>query len=245
MRCDDIRIQVSAALDGELDAARAVALHDHLETCASCRSYDQAQRVLSGVLRTTLVAEEPPAGFAARMRAAAITAPVPLRRWRALPRAAKFSALAASWLVAAWLGSWMAQPLDPATDQLVTAHVRSLQLDHLVDVPSSDRHQVKPWFAGKIGITPPVVEVDGFTLVGGRLDWLDGRPAAAIVYRRRAHTINLFAEAAPGPETAPMRVTQKGGWSIVRWRADGVGLALISDLNVNELVDFAHALGAK
>jgi anti-sigma factor RsiW len=243
MRCEDAHIQLSAAADGELDAARAVMVHDHLETCPACRAYDEQQRVLSRTLRGALTSAEMPPGFAARMRAGALAAPAPApsRRW--MPRAAKLTALAASWAVAAWLGMWVAQPREGIDEQIVAAHVRSMQLDHLVDVPSSDRHTVKPWFAGKLSITPPVVQVDGYELLGGRLDWIAGKPAASIVYRRRAHTINVFASASvPGDE--PMHVSHTGGWNLVRWRADGVALTAVSDLNANELIDFAHALGA-
>ncbi len=246
MRCEDALTQMSAAIDRELDPTRAVKLHDHLETCPACRAADEQMRVLSSSLRTSLTHYEMPAGMAARMRATALVSPTlvssPVRRWA--PRASKFAALAASWVLAAYVGMWVAQPHVSSDDQLIAAHSRSLQADHLIDVASSDRHTVKPWFADKLTFSPPVVEIDGYQLVGGRLDVLDGKPAAAIVYKRRLHTINLFA-AAGAPGNDKMRASVDGGINLVHWRADGVQLTLVSDMNQNELIDMAHALGAR
>jgi anti-sigma factor RsiW len=247
MRCEDARTQISAAIDRELDPTRAVKLHDHLETCPACRAADEQMRVLSSTLRNSLTQYEMPTGMAARMRAAALTTPTlvtssPSQRW--VPRASKFAALAASWMLAAYVGMWVAQPHMSSDDQLIAAHSRSLQADHLIDVVSSDRHTVKPWFADKLTFSPPVIEVDGYQLIGGRLDVLDGKPAAAIVYKRRLHTINLFA--APGaPDNERMYASVRNGVNLVHWRADGVQLTLVSDIAQNELIDFAHALGAR
>ncbi|GIL41739.1 anti-sigma factor family protein [Roseiterribacter gracilis] len=246
MRCEDALIQISAAVDRELDPARAVKLHDHLETCPTCRAADEQMRVLSSTLRTSLTQYELPAGMAARMRATALATPTLVTsttpRW--VPRASKFAALAASWLLAAYVGMWVALPHMSSDDQLVAAHSRSLQANHLIDVASSDRHTVKPWFADKLSFSPPVVEVDGYQLIGGRLDVLDGKPAAAIVYKRRLHTINLFAAAAT-PGTTKLSTSVRNGLSLVHWRADGMQMTLVSDINQNELVDLAHALGAR
>jgi anti-sigma factor RsiW len=246
MRCEDAQTQISAAIDRELDPARAVKLHDHLETCPACRAAEEQMRVLSSTLRSSLTQYEMPSGMAARMRATAQATPTlvssPVRRF--VPRASKFAALAASWVLAAYVGMWVAQPHMTNDDQLVAAHSRSLQANHLIDVVSSDRHTVKPWFADKLSFSPPVVEVDGYQLIGGRLDVLDGKPAAAIVYKRRLHTINLFAAAGP-PGSAKLSTSVRNGMNLVHWRADGVQLTLVSDMNQNELIDFAHALGGR
>jgi anti-sigma factor RsiW len=123
--------------------------------------------------------------------------------------------------------------------------VRSLQATHITDVPSSDRHTVKPWFAGKLDYSPPVKDLaaDGFPLVGGRLDYLDGRPVAALVYHRGGHTINLFVWPSPG-ETAE-RLSTARGFHTVRWTRGGMTYWAVSDLNENDLSRFVSLLNSR
>ena len=123
---------------------------------------------------------------------------------------------------------------------VVSAHLRSLQAERLTDVPSSDQHTVKPWFNGKLAVAPPVADLtaQGFTLLGGRLDYIDGKPVAAIVYRRRVHIINLFvAQAASAGRTAARRETVQG-FNIRRWSEQGLRFIAISDISADELADF-------
>ena len=115
-----------------------------------------------------------------------------------------------------------------------------MMLDHLVDVPSSDQHTVKPWFNGKLDFAPPVVDLANrdFPLAGGRLDYIGGRPVAALVYGRRAHVINVFVStAAPG---GPATLTH-GGYNVVRWQSDDLTFWAVSDLNLRELEEFGTA----
>jgi len=127
-----------------------------------------------------------------------------------------------------------------------SAHVRSLQADHLTDVQTSDQHTVKPWFNGKVDVAPPVVDLtaQGFTLIGGRLDYIDGRAVASIVYRRRAHVINLFViqEAASADHGAKLETMQ--GFNIRRWSAQGLEFFAISDINAEELNEFVEKFEA-
>jgi anti-sigma factor RsiW len=123
---------------------------------------------------------------------------------------------------------------DPAMN-ILSAHVRSLSGTHLLDVPSTDQHTVKPWFNGKLDFAPPVKEVEGFPLLGGRLEYFDGRPAAALVYGRRGHTINLFTwPAASVPEAEQTR----NGFHMETWPANGMVFWAVSDLNETELRQF-------
>jgi anti-sigma factor RsiW len=127
---------------------------------------------------------------------------------------------------------------------VVSAHLRSLQADHLTDVLSSDQHTVKPWFNGRLDVAPPVVDLTtlGFTLLGGRLDYIDGKPVAALVYRRRAHVINLFVAERSGDQPATMETVQ--GFNVRHWNAPGFSLWAISDLNADELDDFGRKFEA-
>jgi anti-sigma factor RsiW len=129
---------------------------------------------------------------------------------------------------------------------VLSAHVRSLQGDHLTDVQTSDQHTVKPWFNGKVNISPPVADLtaEGFRLIGGRLDYLDGRAVASIVYRRRTHVINLFVAHAAGSEQHGTKLDTMQGFRIRRWTAQGLEFFAVSDINAEELQEFVEKFEA-
>jgi anti-sigma factor RsiW len=130
------------------------------------------------------------------------------------------------------------------TDELIAAHVRSMMVSHLTDVASSDKHAVKPWFNGKLDFSPSVLDLQehGYQLVGGRLDYLQKQPVAALVYKHRAHIINVFIRRVDSAATMPAGYTQQQGYNLIRWRKDGLDYALVSDLNEKELRQMARLL---
>jgi anti-sigma factor RsiW len=130
--------------------------------------------------------------------------------------------------------------------EVVSAHLRSLQAQHLTDVVSTDQHTVKPWFNGRLDVAPPVVDLtaQGFTLLGGRLDYVDAKPVAAIVYRRRIHIINLFCAPATGRADRAATMQSLQGYNVRRWRENGLDLWAVSDINSDELSEFGEKFEA-
>lgn len=154
-------------------------------------------------------------------------------------------------LSAAMAASLVVAVIQPDQDQrvlsdVVSAHVRSLQGDHLTDVQTSDQHTVKPWFNGKLDVAPPVVDLtaQGFRLIGGRLDYIDGKAVASIVYRRRTHVINLFVAQGAASEGRGAKLETVQGFNIRRWSVQGLEFFAISDVNPEELQEFVDKFEA-
>jgi anti-sigma factor RsiW len=122
----------------------------------------------------------------------------------------------------------------------VSAHLRSLQAEHLTDVLSSDRHTVKPWFNGRIDLAPPVIDLtaEGFTLIGGRLEYINVKPVATIVYRRRIHVINLFVGQELGTALPSPNLEMVQGFNVLRWTELGLNFMAVSDIERDELEEF-------
>jgi anti-sigma factor RsiW len=153
-------------------------------------------------------------------------------------------AVAATVLLAVSLGSNVillesrkGSPKTEIAREIVSSHVRSLIGDHLLDVPSTDRHNVKPWFNGKLDYSPDVKDFasEGFPLIGGRVDYVDNRPVAALVYKRRQHVINVFVWPSGSPMETPEAVN---GFNMVAWNKAGLDYCAISDVNRQELSQF-------
>ena len=165
-------------------------------------------------------------------------------RW--MPVGGGFAAgLLASAVALQLLGSWPLQSIqhDGLDKEIVASHVRSMMADHLFDVASSNQHTVKPWFLGKLDYSPAVRDLSdkGFPLTGGRLDYIDGRPVAALVYSRGQHAINLYTWPAAGVESQPYQPSSRLGFNMVEWTQSGMRFWAVSDISPSELALFARA----
>ena len=257
MNCADSGTYLSAYLDDELGVAESLHVLRHLAECVDCRQAQDEQLALRSALRDPELYAHPPADFRKRMEAG-------------VRRAAKEEGRSqhSSWLDSLRLGSLQWAPtaaalvmvmtvgvflitnsLRSSHDQLIasavlTGHIRSLQPGHLIDVPSSDRHTVKPWFQGKLDFSPPVSDLSelGWTLIGGRLDYVDGRPVAVLVYLRRMHNINVFLWPNHGSADHTIRQEDAQGYQILHWNGAETTYWVVSDLNNAELLELAQAL---
>jgi anti-sigma factor RsiW len=257
----DKTLLVQAELDGELDAAEAAALAAHRAGCPICTA---AAAELAQA--RTLFARELPGGLYHAMpedvrgrvmaQITAASAPAPsltLRRkqeregwefgwWRRWWSAAAGFGLGAT--CAAALAVLVLVPSQPSlVDEIVAGHIRALQPGHLEDVPSSDQHTVKPWFDGRIDFAPPVKDLaaERFPLRGGRLDYVGGRPVAALVYQHDKHLIDLYVWPAGTGAAQPPEIAARHGYNVVHWTADGMTLWAVSDVDVGQLREFAEA----
>ena len=242
MDCRDVSGLIDAYLDGELEPAESTSVRDHLRACPTCR-----QRFTDRESLGRLVRQAPYYAATAELKArlANSRAGAPWMRRRLAWAAAVL--LVASVTGSLFLGRWSARtpnPLDVVAESVVDSHVRSLMGDHLFDVRSADQHTVKPWFLGKIDFSPPVADLTtlGFPLTGGRLDYVAGRPAAALVYTRGQHTINLFVWPEESTTVPPSDARSIRGFHLRHWARAGMSFWAVSDLNDTELDQFVGAL---
>lgn len=237
---NETRELIQPYLDGELDVSHARAVEQHLQTCSQCRFAEQNIRALKTVLRSQPVAFQAPRRLHRNVRRA-------VRResrrnrgslWWSVPW---ISAAAACALILAGLFLFQSprSSRSAIVDQVIANHVRSLLATHLVDIPSSDQHTVKPWFNGKIDFAPEVHDfaTDGFPLVGGRLDYLDRKTVAALVYRRDRHVINLLLSPTTSHDTDVSTFARRG-YNLINWTRNGISYWAVSDLNAEELSRF-------
>ncbi|MFL6515226.1 MAG: anti-sigma factor family protein [Chthoniobacterales bacterium] len=229
-------------LDNELDAANARGVEEHLRDCEECRAVELRIRALQKSLTDTAPAFAAPARLRKSVRKALRHAEKEAGEnaasWFGL---ASFSLATALLLVSFLLFQNSRVGGNTIVEDVISDHVRSLLATHLVDVPSSDQHTVKPWFNGKVDFAPEVRDfsAQGFPLVGGRLDYLHGKTVAALVYRRNQHPINVLIAPAPGEvDLSPTALTRRG-YNVIRWRKQQMEFWAVSDLNANELRQLA------
>lgn len=251
MRCEEVRENLSAFQDDEVDPVRSQEIGQHVGDCPGCaEALDQMRK-----LRERLRGEAPYYRASDSLRAR-VTQAAWSHAGRRRSSERRGSAMVPRWLGAAAAvlvvagGAWIFASHQAGSGpgsieaEVVSSHIRSLMASHLTDVASTDQHTVKPWFNGKLDFSPPVTDLSasGYPLIGGRLDYLHGRPVAALVYQHRKHWINVFTwpdERAPNSE-APAR--SKQGYHVLHETHNGTAYWIVSDLNPKELSDFARLL---
>jgi len=246
MTCDETEILLHALMDGELDASHAREVEAHIAGCPRCAPTLAAYRQMSQAVATVDLRYTAPPLLRKRIEASLPKPQVATSRrsvLRGFALGSAMSAIAATGLVAIVLRNDDEQRIE---GEIVSAHLRSLQAGHLTDVVSTDQHTVKPWFNGRLDVSPPVIDLtaQGFTLIGGRLDYVDARAVGAVVYKRRAHVINLFVAQTASTEHRPARMDTVQGFNIRRWSDRGLNYWAISDLGADELAEFGDKFEA-
>jgi mycothiol system anti-sigma-R factor len=271
MNCEEAKKVMDAYLDGELDPITNQKIEEHLQDCPECDEVYKAHRVFIGAIRNAAPYYKAPSKLRERIQLSLReqTANEPVRSVMDAPsftpraqrtmQGAPFGtswswlALAAGIIVAAIVAlNFMPHSRRSGDDQflatqLIASHARSLLANHLTDVPSSDQHTVKPWLDAKLDFAPAVVDLsnEGFPLIGGRLDYLDNRPVAALVYGRRKHFINLFVwPAAADAKTTPQTISRQG-YQLLHWADSDFNYWAVSDVNINDLQSFKQQFEAQ
>jgi anti-sigma factor RsiW len=235
-----------AYLDDELDLVRSMELEDHLAECGDCANEVASYRALREGVQAADLRYQPSSEFRSRLlkELEQQERPQPTVIHRRIPSWSWAAVAALLLLASAALVLDVSQRSErKVASEIVTDHVRSLMVGHLTDVANSDQHTVKPWFTGKLDFSPQVrdLSADGFELIGGRLEYLDGHNAAAIVYQRRKHVINLFTWPTSASDEGPQATAQQG-FNLVEWKQAGMYYCAISDLNRQELTELASLL---
>jgi anti-sigma factor RsiW len=256
LNCDDARVLIHGHLDGELDLANDLEVQRHIDECPRCASEYAALRAMRTRLKDDAFRFEAPAALKEKIRRALPAATISRsngyqsRRGAWVQRSVRFAVPLAMGAVLALIIA--PRTIAPALNQrlageLVDSHVRSLMATHLMDVASTDQHTVKPWFNGKLDFSPPVNDFvkEGFPLVGGRLDYIEGHPVAALVYQHGKHVINVFMWPTTGTATSAERIETEHGYNVEQLTVAGMNCWVVSDLNQLELDKFAELIRAK
>ncbi|HEY0722955.1 MAG TPA: anti-sigma factor [Pyrinomonadaceae bacterium] len=265
MNCEEAAKLTDGYLDGELDPVTSQRVEEHLRDCPKCgQAYEGETAMAHAISQAAPYYKAPPELReriqsslrneigAKAMRRGTRGSQVMRTRMQPEPRATLFGmpwnwlALAAAIALAAIVASsFLPRLRQPGADQflatqLIASHVRSLMADHITDVASSDQHTVKPWLDTKLDFAPPVVDLasEGFPLIGGRLDYLDNRPVAALVYGRRKHFINLFVWPAASDEAKASKTITREGYQLLHWADSDFNYWAVSDVNLNDLQTF-------
>ena len=250
MNCRETEEFIHGYLDGELDPVHNLAVEQHLQECGACARSYRGQQSLRKAMASRSLYFEAPKGLEKRVRSAvrqSSKAESPSRRWRwqwnwTWPRVLAPLAGAALVILIALPLIMRPSAEDRLTQEIVSGHVRSLMASHLTDVPSTDQHTVKPWFNGKLPFSPPVTDpaAQGFPLIGGRLDYVENHPVAAVVYQRRKHFINLFIWPLTRNSSTAEDFRTQQGYNVIHWCQGGMEYWAVSDVNQGDLREFVR-----
>jgi anti-sigma factor RsiW len=259
MTCTEFEQGLDPYLDNEVNLEIAQEMQAHIEKCEACESLFADRITIRRCLQSPELRYRPAPDLQGRIHRAllseiradnpssspAIDWPSWLRlpNWL-LPAATGAAAVLIFWAGFAVLSSQISSTGESGSglaEQLVSNHLRSLVGNHLMDVVSTDQHTVKPWFAGRLSFSPPVFDFSdqGFKLIGGRLDYLGKNEIAAIVYQHRQHYINLFAWPSQAGQTQEI-ATQKEGYNLYGWTAQGLTLWAVTDAEPETLKSFVE-----
>ena len=249
MNHDEAAPLLSAYRDGELDLATCVKIEAHMADCPRCQQKLADDNELVDLLQSEVPAYKPSPFLRTRIEAqlrekkAAAAAP---RSWNPIAMIWTYSSATVAALVLLGLTLSWSQSVPAVDGEAIANHVRSLQVNHLMDVASTDQHTVKPWFAGKLDFSPQVIDLTsaGYPLIGGRLDVLDHRNVAAIIYQRRKHYINLFIWPSD-TESLHGRLYNLNGYHALGWTKSGMNYLAVSELGEKELRDFVGMIQAQ
>jgi len=244
MDCKKAKILIDAYIDNELDIANSLEVEQHIRACKGCSTVYHNYLIIQSTLRDEYTYFSPPPELKKKITASIrnsekkqLSLKTSLFGWHG---AAAVFALTAIFLLIVILFRPSPSQEEQVTEQIVDNHMRSLMPNHLTDVQNSDQHTVKPWFNGKLDFSPPVADLSslGFTLVGGRLDYINGQPVAAIVYQRKSHYINLFFWFSDNKDDVTKKASVTRGYNLIHWTNGNRNYWAVSDINLTELDEF-------
>jgi anti-sigma factor RsiW len=249
MDCRDAQERLEREQDGELDTRSRRTLQEHVADCEVCSAVRDDLRDLRSAVRDRASYFAAPDSLRQRIGSERKRDRAPASRGLVLPWWGFATSLATAALLAVAVTLAVGLPAreDQIAQQVVASHIRSLMENHLADVASTDQHTVKPWFSGKLDFSPPVNDLatEGFALRGGRLDYIAGRPVAALVYQRRQHRINVFIWPATARAQAPGTTIAVSGYNGIEWTQGAMTFWAVSDLNLSELNELKALLERK
>jgi anti-sigma factor RsiW len=246
MNCNEAAATIAAYADGEVDGLRGHTIRKHLRACPSCAAKHQELLALHARIRAEVPYFNAPSALRERVLATVANA-APARedgarstdrwRWMTSGALAGCAATVVAWVIGTAIVDWRSN--EDLAVEAVTTHVRATLGNHRVEIASSDQHTVKPWLSARLDYSPPVRDLarEGFTLIGGRIDYLDRQPVAALVYRYRDHMIDVFVRP-PTTHTPPAALRTVRGFNVAHATGSGMDWLAVSDLNAGELSSF-------